>query len=334
MNHPFVDYLIEQARRKHSRVAVPDACHDMRVLTAVCEVQQKGWLDLVLTGPRRQFEKLATENALDIEGIEIVDPDTSESLESMCETYARLRAKEALTKDQIREVLRDPLYFACMLHRDKKVDGICSGIYYSTAQLARASIKTLGMQPGVSKMTALAVILFDHSALGDHQVFLTADGTILPRPSSEELAEIAMLAADRAKVLLPDKPRVAMLSFSTCGSAQHEEVDRVVKALEMVRRCRPDICIDGEFQIDAALSPYVAEKKVKRPSDVAGRANVLIWPDLQTGNMAGKGMMLMANGKLAGATFLGVNGFVNDHSRGATVEEVVINIAFVGAQVD
>jgi phosphate acetyltransferase len=124
-----------------------------------------------------------------------------------------------------------------------------------------------------------------------------------------------------------------MLSFSTLGSAKHEEVDRVVKALEMVRLRRPDICIDGEFQIDAALSPYVASMKVKRPSEVAGRANVLIWPDLQAGNMAGKAMMLMASGQLAGACFLGLNGVVNDHSRGATVEECVINIAFVGAQI-
>jgi phosphate acetyltransferase len=124
-----------------------------------------------------------------------------------------------------------------------------------------------------------------------------------------------------------------MLSFSTLGSAKHEEVDRVVRALEIVRRKRPDLCIDGEFQFDTALSPYVASKKVKRPSKVAGRANVLIWPDLQTGNVAGKGLTMMGDGRFVGACFLGLNGIVNDHSRGATVEEVVINIAFVGAQV-
>ena len=123
-----------------------------------------------------------------------------------------------------------------------------------------------------------------------------------------------------------------MLSFSTLGSAKHEEVDRVVRALNIAKQRRPDLCIDGEFQLDAALLPRVAAKKVKRPSEVAGRANVLIWPDLQTGNVAGKGMMLMGDGQLAGASFLGINGVVTDHSRGATVDECVVSIAFAGAQ--
>ena len=221
-----------------------------------------------------------------------------------------------------------------MLHRHKKVDGICAGVYYSTADLARAAIKILGMRKGYKKMTAMAVIVFDHTPIGDNLVYACADGTILPRPSSEELAEIAILAADQAKILLPDTPRVAMLSFSTLGSAKHEEVDRVVGALEIVKKSRPDICVDGEFQLDTAISPFVAEKKVKRASEVAGRANVLIWPDLQTGNCTGKGMMMMANGALAGATFLGINGLVGDHSRGATVEDVVNYIAFIGAQAE
>jgi phosphate acetyltransferase len=220
-----------------------------------------------------------------------------------------------------------------MLHRRGEIDGVCSGVHYSTADLARPAIRILGMQRGFSRMSALGVMLFSSTPLGDNLVFAAADGTILPRPSAEELAEIAILASDKAKTFLPDAPRVAMLSFSTLGSAKHEEVDRVVRALELVRVRRPDIAIDGEFQLDTAISPRVAAKKVKRPSAVAGRANVLVWPDLQSGNLAGKGMMLMGDGRLAGATFLGINGLVTDHSRGATVEECLINIAFAGAQV-
>ena len=125
-----------------------------------------------------------------------------------------------------------------------------------------------------------------------------------------------------------------MLSFSTCGSAKHEEVDRVVRALEIVKQRRPDICIDGEFQLDTALSPYVASKKVKRPSEVAGRANSLVFPDIQSGNIAGKAMAMFGSGLGIGSLFTGINGIVSDHSRGATVEECVINIAFVGASVD
>ena len=334
MAHRYVEFLIDQAKKKHGRVAVPDAMYDLRVLTACCRVHQDDWLDIVLPGDRKKYEELARQNGLDIDGIEIIDPEKTEQFADMSQEYGRLRAKEGLSIDQIETVLRDPAYFSCMLHRHNLVDGICSGVYYSTADIARPAIKILGMQPGFKKMTALGVILFEHTPLGDNLVFACADGTILPRPTAEELSEIAILAADRAERILPAKPRVAMLSFSTLGSAQHEEVDRVVAALEMVKKRRPDICIDGEFQLDTAISPYVAEKKMTRLSEVAGRANVLIWPDLQTGNVAGKGMMLMGDGRLAGATFLGINGFVNDHSRGATVEEIVINIAFVGAQIE
>jgi len=334
MNHPFIDHIVSLAKKKNARVAVPDAVFDARVLTAGCQVHQNGWLQVVLTGSRKKLETLAKENNLDLTGMEIIDPDEIDSFGSMCHEYAQIRAKDNLTPEQIDQLLRDPVFFACMLLRRGMVEGICSGVYYSTSQLASASIRVLGMQKGFRRMTALAITIFPHTPLGDNLVFACADGTVLPRPSSEELAEIAILSADKAKTILPDPPRVAMLSFSTLGSAKHEEVDRVVKALEIVRQRRPDICIDGEFQIDSAISPYVAQQKVKRPSEVAGRANVLIWPDLQTGNIAGKGMLLMGPGALVGATFLGINGYVNDHSRGATVEEVVNNIAFVGAQIE
>jgi phosphate acetyltransferase len=331
--HPYVQHLIRLAKASNARIAIPDAQSDSRFLEAACAVHREGWLRLVLPGSRARIAELAKERGFDIQGIEIIDPDECGEFEAYCQEYGKLRAKENLTPQQIRDLLHDPVYFSCMLHRHGVIDGICSGVYYSTADLARPAIKILGMQKGFAKMTAMAVMLFGHTPLGDNLVFATADGTVLPRPSSEELADIAILAADKAKVILPDAPRVAMLSFSTVGSAKHEEVDRVVNALNAVKQRRPDLCIDGEFQLDTALSPYVAAKKVKRPSEVAGRANVLIWPDLSTGNATGKGMMLMGSGLLAGACFLGINGVVTDHSRGATVEECIVNIAFAGAQV-
>jgi phosphate acetyltransferase len=332
-DHPFVRHLVELAKASQARVAIPDAQFDARFLEAACIVHAGGWVKLVLTGSRAAITKLAKEKGFDIDGIEIVDPDECADFDAYCREYAQLRAKENLPPERIRELLHDPAYFSCMLHKHGRVDAVCSGVHYATADLARPAIKILGMQKGFSKMTALAVILFKHTPLGDDLVYACADGTVLPRPTSEELAEIAILSADKAKLFLPEPPRVAMLSFSTLGSAKHEEVDRVVSALNKVKQLRPDICIDGEFQLDTAMSPFVAAKKVKRPSQVAGRANVLIWPDLQTGNVAGKGMMMMGNGRLAGACFLGINGVVTDHSRGATVEECVINIAFAGAQV-
>lgn len=333
INHPYVQHLVKLASAGRGRIAVPDAQFDARFLEAACIVHGKGWLTVVLPGSRAAIEALARKHQFDIRGIEIIDPEECGQFDAYCQQYAELRAKENLTSQQIKDLLREPIYFACMLHRHGIVDGVCSGVHYSTADIVRPTLKILGMQKGFTKMTALAVLLFEHTPLGDNLVYTCADGTILPRPTSEELADIAILSSDKSKVLLPDKPRVAMLSFSTLGSAKHEEVDRVTRALDLVKQRRPDICIDGEFQLDTALSPFVAAKKVKRPSEVAGRANVLIWPDLNMGNATGKGMMLMGSGVLAGACFLGNNGVVTDHSRGASVEECVINIAFAGAQV-
>jgi phosphate acetyltransferase len=333
MDHPYVQHLIELASASKARIAIPDVQYDARFLEAARYVSDRQWLDVVLTGSRATIASLAKAHGCNIDGIEIVDPDECGRIDAFCDEYASLRAKDNLSAGQINDLLHEPVSFACMLHRHGMVNGICSGVHYSTADLARPAIKILGMQKDFKKMTAMAIALFKHTPIGDDLVYATADGTVLPRPTSEELAEIAILTADKAKVILPDKPRVAMLSFSTLGSAKHEEVDRVTRALEIVKASRPDICIDGEFQLDTALSPYVAAKKVKRPSEVAGRANVLIWPDLQTGNCTGKALMLMGNGQLAGACFLGINGVVNDHSRGATVEECIVNLAFAGAQI-
>jgi phosphate acetyltransferase len=334
MYHPYVQSIIDRATAKQSRIAVPDAQSDARFLEAACIVRDKGWVNVVLPGSRRLIKELAQKNGFNVDDIEIIDPDECDEFDSYCQLYAERRAKEKLTADQVREIMHEPVYFACMLHRHGLVDGIASGVHYSTADLARAALKVLGLKPGVTKMSAAGVLLFPHTPLGDNLVFACGDGAIVPKPTSEELADIAIGVADFGKPILPDKPRVAMLSFSTCGSAQHEEVDKVVRALEIVKARRPDICIDGEFQLDTALSPYVASKKMKRPSEVAGRANALVFPDIQSGNIAGKGMALFGGGSGIASFFTGINGIVSDHSRGATVEECVVNIAFVGASID
>jgi phosphate acetyltransferase len=333
MQHPFIDHLIEKASSIHGRVAIPDAPFDDRFMFAAAEVHRRGWLDVVIVGSRSASRSVADRVGVDLEGIEIVDPDELPEFAEYCQEYGRIRAKEGLSDEQIEATMRDPAYLACMLHRRGAVDAVCSGVHYSTGDLARPAIKILGMKPGFTTMTAAAVAAFEHTPIGDNLVFVTADGTILPVPTTDQLAQIAILAHDAAKALLPDEPRVAMLSFSTLGSAKHEVVDRVVDALRIVREKRPDILIDGEFQIDAAILPHVAEKKVKRHSDVAGRANVLIWPNLEAGNIGIKSLMMMGGGWLIGATFLGINGLVGDHSRGATKEEIVPYIAYVGAQI-
>jgi phosphate acetyltransferase len=333
MYHPYIQSIIDSAAAKHGRVAIPDAQSDARFLEAACIVRDRGWVHVVLPGSRRVIAEMAQKHGFNLDGIEIIDPDNWDELDLYCQLYAQRRAKEKLTAEQIRELMHEPAYFACMLHRHGHVEGIASGVHYSTADLARAALKVLGLKPGFTKMSAAGVAIWPHTPLGDDLVFACGDGAIVPRPTAEELADIAIGVADFGKPLLPDKPRVAMLSFSTCGSAKHEEVDRVVRALEIVRQRRPDVCIDGEFQLDAALSPYVASKKVKRPSEVAGRANSLVFPDIQSGNIAGKAMAMFGGGQAIGSLFTGINGIVSDHSRGATVDECVVNIAFVGASI-
>ena len=333
MQHPYLDFIIEKAKCLHGRIAVPDAQSDERVMRAAHYVHQNGWLDVVFTGSRAAYNCLADRLGLDISGIEIIDPAETTELDAYCHLYGRLRAKENLTPEQIETFMHEPAYFACMLHRHGKVDGICSGVYYSTADMARPAIKILGVRDGVRKMTAAGVGIWPHCPLGDNLVLSTGDGTIIPNPTAEELADIAILIAENAKDVLPEEPRVALISFSTLGSAQHAMVDKVATATRIAQEKRPDLAIDGEFQFDAALMPFVAAKKVKRPSQVAGRANVLIWPDLQSGNIAGKAMGIMGGGAGVGSTLLGIRGLVGDHSRGATYEEIISYIAFIGMQV-
>ncbi len=334
MAHPFIEQLIEKAKQVHGRVAIPDAAFDDRVMWATGEVHRQGWLDTVIVGPRATCIETAERAGVDLHGIEIIDPDELDAFPDFCQEYGRLRAKEGLSDEQIATTMRDPAYLACMLHRRGMVDAVCSGVHYSTSDMARPAIKILGLKPGVTTMTAAAVAAFDHTPIGDNLVYVTADGTILPTPTSAQLAEIAILAADAARPLLaPEEPRVAMLTFSTLGSAKHEAVDKVVEALRIAQERRPDLLIDGEFQIDAAILPHVAAKKIKRPSEVAGRANVLIWPSLEAGNIAIKSLMMMGGATFVGATFLGLNGVVGDHSRGATTAELVPYIAYVGAQI-
>lgn len=333
MAHPFIDHLIEKARSIHGRVSIPDAQFDDRVMFAAAEVHRLGWLDVVLVGNRAACHEMADKVGVTIEGIEILDADELSDFPDYCEEYGRIRAKENLSAEQIEKTMRDPAYLACMLHRKGVVEAVCSGVHYSTSDIARPAIKILGMKPGVSTMTAASVAAFEHTPIGDNLVFVTSDATILPAPTSEQLAEIAVLASDAAKAFLPDTPRAAMLSFSTLGSAKHEAVAKVTRALAIAQESRPDLHIDGEFQIDAAILPHVASKKIKRPSEVAGRANVLIWPSLEAGNIGLKALMMMGGGTFVGATFLGLNGLVGDHSRGATTKELVPYIAYVGAQI-
>lgn len=334
MPHPFIEQLIEKARKTHGRVAIPDAAFDDRVMWATGEVHRKGWMDTVIVGPRDASRETAARAGVDLDGIEIIDPAELPEFNDFCQEYGRIRAKEGLTDEQIAATMRDPAYLACMLHRKGMVQAVVSGVHYSTSDMARPAIKILGLKPGATTMTAAAVAAFEHTPIGDNLVYVTADGTILPAPTSAQLAEIAILTADAAKsILAPEEPRVAMLTFSTLGSAKHEAVDKVVEALRIAKERRPDLLIDGEFQIDAAILPHVAAKKIKRPSEVAGRANVLIWPSLEAGNIAIKSLMMMGGATFIGATFLGLNGLVGDHSRGATVEELVPYIAYVGAQI-
>ncbi|MBI2842920.1 MAG: phosphate acetyltransferase [Armatimonadetes bacterium] len=330
--HPYIEYLIDKAGAAHPRVAVPDAQFDERVLAAACRVHQDGWLDVVLTGSRSEIYSLAGQHGLNINGLEIIDPDEFRYFEEMCDEYASIRDKDNLSIDQVRQLIHEPIYFACMLHRRGLVHGVCSGVHYSTGDVARPAIKILGLQPGIGKVSAMVVMTFSHIPLGDDLVLAAADPAIIPYPTAEELADIAILSADKAGLVLPEKPRVAMLSFSTLGSARNEMVDKVVRALDIVKERRPDICIDGEFQFDTAVSPAVAAKKIKRASEVAGRANVLVFPDLQSGNIACKAMLLMGDGMLVGEPLLGLNGCVSDHSRGASIDEIAASILFTGAQ--
>ncbi len=326
-----IDRIKEQARKSLQRIVLAEG-EEERAIRAAAICRKDGIVSPVMLGNEERIKELARLSGVDLDGIDIIDPDFSPEMEKYISLYIEARGGKRVTKEMAKRLLKRPLYFGAMMVRAGDVKGMVAGCMSLTATVIKASELIIGLKEGVSAPSSFFVMSVPDCPYGEDGNFIYADAGVNPDPTPEELAEVAVLSARNAQSLLGWEPRVAMLSFSTKGSAGHKLVDKVIEATKLAREMAPELAIDGEFQLDAAIVPGVAERKVKDESDVAGRANVLIFPDLNAGNIGYKLTQYLAKAEAYGPLFQGFAMPVNDLSRGASVEDIVGVMAFTNLQ--
>lgn len=325
-----IERITARAVRARRRVVLPEA-RDPRVLNAAREITDRGYARVSLLGECGALESAAREHGVSLESIDIVDPRHDSRREHYVNSLVRARGAHRLTLEQADELLREPVYFGGQMVADGRVDGMVAGSICHTADTIRAALWSVGPVRGCSTVSSASLMLTNIPEVGVGGALLFADTGVVPEPTVEQLAEIAIQAGEACRALLEVEPRVAMISFSTKGSASCDAVQHVVDATRRAQVKRPDMKIDGELQVDAALIPEVAIRKAGS-SPVAGQANVLVFPSLSAGNVAYKLVERLGKAVALGPLLLGLARPVNDLSRGCSVEDIVLVAAVTAAQ--
>lgn len=318
----------KKAKLDVKRIVLPEGEEERNILASAM-IKKEGLAELILLGNPEKIKNTAQSLGADIEGIEIVDPKTSPKKSTYAEGFYELRKSKGITMEKAENTVLDPMYFGTMMVKLGDADGLVSGAIHTTGDLLRPGLQVIKTAPGISTVSSFFIMLVPNSIYGDNGMLLFSDCAVNPNPTAEQLAAIAISTADTAKKLCNMEPKVAMLSFSTKGSAESELVDKVRKATEIAKELRPDLQIDGELQLDAAIVKKVADQKAPG-STVAGQANVLVFPDLQAGNIGYKLVQRFANAEAIGPVCQGFAKPVNDLSRGCSAEDIV-NVVVVTA---
>jgi phosphate acetyltransferase len=320
----------EKAKADKRRIVLPEG-EEERNLQACGKILKNELANVILVGNEKTIREKAASLGVNLEGAEIMDPETSEKTASYANEFYELRKKKGMTLEKADKVIRDPLYYATMMVKLGDADGMVSGAIHTTGDLLRPGLQIIKTAPGMSVVSSTFVMNVPNSQYGESGLLLFADCAVNPCPTAEELASIAISTAETAKTLCGIEPRVAMLSFSTMGSAQHELVDKVRKATELAKSMRPDLQIDGELQLDAAIVKKVGDLKAPN-SPVAGKANVLVFPDIQAGNIGYKLVQRFANAEAIGPICQGFAKPINDLSRGCSDDDIVNVVAVTAVQ--
>ncbi len=315
-----MEQLRLKAKANLQRVVFSEATEE-KILRAVRQMRDMGIACPILVGEPKTVDALAGSIGISLDGIEVIDHTHAEKVEQFAGAYAKINAD--LPASAVKRMLRDPLYFGAMMVKIGEADCMVAGLSHTTGEVIMASEMIIGLQEGISTVSSTGILSIPGYDGPEGNLLGIADCAVCPAPDSKDLADIAISTADTLQKLLGWEPRVALLSFSTKGSASHERVDTVLKALEMVRERRPELLIDGELQLDSAIVPEVAARKVKGESPVAGRANILIFPDLNAGNIGVKLVQRFAKAVAYGPLLQGFAKPVSDLSRGAPVEEII-----------
>lgn len=325
----FMTKMKDLAKADLKTIVLPEG-EEERNLTAAAKITQEGIANIVLLGNEDKVRANASALSLDISKCRIINPQTGEKFEEYANTFYELRKKKGVTEEQAKEILKDPMYYGTMMVKLDDADGMVSGAIHTTGDLLLPGFQIIKTAPGVNVVSSFFIMLTD-SEYGENGTLLFADCAVNPMPDEDQLASIAISTADTARNLLKFDPKVAMLSFSSKGSASHDVVTKVQNAVRKANELRPDLAIDGELQADAALVASVARQKAPG-SKVAGAANVLVFPDLQAGNIGYKLVQRFAGAEAIGPICQGFAKPINDLSRGCVAEDIVNVVAVTAVQ--
>lgn len=317
---PAADRFTAAAKATPRSIVLPEGT-DERVLQAARHLSDEGIASVVLLGDLAAVKSAAGKAGVNLAGIVVIDPETHQDTARLATALAARNKK--IDDAQAAEVIRQPLIFAGMMVADGLCDAMIAGAANETGKVISAGLKTVGLAPGISRLSSYFLMAVPSFMGGGPRDFIFADCAVNIDPDPEQLADIAIASAGNARKLLSEPPRVALLSFSTKGSARAEQVDKVTAALEIIRQREPDLAVDGELQADASLVPAVADRKVKGGAGVAGQANVLIFPDLNSGNIGYKLVQYMGNAEAIGPFFQGFAKPVCDLSRGCSTQNII-----------
>lgn len=326
-----IENIKEKAKSFLQTIVLPET-NDMRTLEAAHTILKEGIANLILIGDEPSIQKQAKKANLDLQKATFINPASCDELEDYVELFVKLRAHKGLSEKSARTLLlENPLYFGVALVKSKKADGMVAGAINSTADVLRASLQILGTKQDSKLVSAFFLMVVPNCEYGENGTFIFADSGLVQNPNAQELASIAIDSAKSFQTLVGKEPIVAMLSHSTKGSAKHPDVDKVIEATKIAQSLAPQIAIDGEFQLDAAIVPNVGKSKAP-DSKIAGYANVLVFPDLDSGNIGYKLTQRLAKAEAYGPITQGIAAPINDLSRGCSSEDIVGVVAITALQ--
>ncbi len=323
--------IIARAKKNRQRIVLPEGTEE-RTLTAANALTKDGVADIILIGNPEEVLGLAKRLNLDhISRNQIVDPKNNEKKAEYTQLLYRLRKEKGISLEEAQRLAEDPLYLACLMIKNGDADGEIAGAQNTTGDVLRPAFQIIKTAPGISVVSGAFLMFTQQKEYGQDGLLIFADCAVMPNPTAQELAEIAVSTAKTAQTIAQIEPKIAMLSFSTKGSAQHELCDKVIEATRIAQAMAPDLQIDGELQADASLVPFIGKSKAPG-SPVAGKANVLVFPNLECGNIAYKLVQRLGNAEAVGPILQGMAAPVNDLSRGCSVEDIYKMVAICANQ--